>query len=112
MPRQLGELSPGTASSHSTHAVPVGTRLFFRANDGIHGTDLWVSDGTEAGTTLVKDLHPALGTANIWPMTGLRDRLLSQLRGGRRRQQRERCGMERLWSRRICAVRRGQGHDE
>jgi ELWxxDGT repeat protein len=76
VPQQLGELSPGTASSHPTHPVPVGTRLFFRANDGVHGTDLWVSDGTEAGTTLVKDLHPALGTANIWPMTGLQNRLL------------------------------------
>ena len=76
VPQQLGELSPGTAPSHPTHPVPVGTRLFFRANDGVHGTDSWVSDGTEAGTILVKDLNPSLGTANIWPMTGVQDRLL------------------------------------
>src|SRR5262249_4710026 len=33
--------------------------LFFRANDGIHGRELWTSDGTEEGTRLVKDINPS-----------------------------------------------------
>jgi ELWxxDGT repeat protein len=33
--------------------------LFFRADDGTTGRELWTSDGTAAGTTLVKDIHPA-----------------------------------------------------
>src|SRR5215210_1783227 len=37
----------------------VGKTLYFRANDGKHGVELWKSDGTNRGTTLVKDINPA-----------------------------------------------------
>jgi ELWxxDGT repeat protein len=42
--------------------------LFFADNDGYSGTELWKSDGTAAGTTLVKDINP--GSASSTP-TGL-----------------------------------------
>ena len=34
-----------------------GGALFFHANDGTTGVELWRSDGTEAGTTLVRDIR-------------------------------------------------------
>ncbi len=36
----------------------LGTTVFFLENDGIHGTELWKTDGTAAGTVLVKDICP------------------------------------------------------
>ncbi len=38
--------------------VNAGERVFFSANDGEHGRELWVSDGTTGGTRMVKDVRP------------------------------------------------------
>ena len=34
----------------------IGNTLYFTTNDGIHGSELWKSDGTTNGTMLVKDI--------------------------------------------------------
>ena len=36
----------------------MGTDVFFTADDGVHGRELWKTDGTTAGTVLVADLCP------------------------------------------------------
>jgi ELWxxDGT repeat protein len=38
----------------------VNGTLFFSAEDGVHGTELWQSDGIPDGTMLVKDIHPGI----------------------------------------------------
>ena len=50
----------GGASSFADNLVDVGGTLFFTARDTTDFTlrQLWTSDGTEAGTTLVKEFVP------------------------------------------------------
>ena len=47
----------GTESSNPASLTPVGQTLFFTADDGVHGRELWKTDGTFGGTSIVSDIH-------------------------------------------------------
>jgi ELWxxDGT repeat protein len=47
--------------------VEAGGRLFFDLDDGWHGREPWLSDGTPGGTRLLKDIYPGLeGSASTF----------------------------------------------
>jgi ELWxxDGT repeat protein len=58
----LGDLAPGAASSMpefpDAEFSSANGRVFFAGDDGVHGLEPWVTDGTPLGTTLVGDLQP------------------------------------------------------
>jgi ELWxxDGT repeat protein len=56
---------PGGDTSLPFNLTNVNGTLFFKADDGTHGRELWKSDGTTAGTVLVKDINP--GGADSYP---------------------------------------------
>jgi len=53
----------GGRSSYPDHFYIYCDKIYFSAIDGIHNEELWVSDGTSSGTTLLKDINPS-GNAN------------------------------------------------
>ena len=56
----IKDINPGLGESDPHTFIPFNGKVYFWANDIVHGDELWVSDGTTAGTTLVKDLYPGI----------------------------------------------------
>lgn len=47
----------------------LNNNLFFTATDGVHGPELWKSDGTVEGTVMVKDIAPGTDGSNVTSIT-------------------------------------------
>ena len=54
----LKDINTGEADSYPWFMGQTEDLLFFRATTSINGYELWVTDGTESGTNMVKDIDP------------------------------------------------------
>jgi ELWxxDGT repeat protein len=74
----LLDIYSGSNSSNATFGPILNGKMLFSANTPTAGTELWVTDGTAAGTTLVKDINP--GATGSFPryMTVLGDKVYFQ----------------------------------
>ena len=61
----IRDINSGTARSGPFGLTNVNGTLFFVADDGTNGYELWKSNGTSTGTVLVRDI--GLGTAGSFP---------------------------------------------
>jgi ELWxxDGT repeat protein len=74
----VSDILPGSASSVPAELTRVAGglfspgRVFFRAFEGTAGNELWKTDGTVAGTGLVKDIRPGLISSNPHTLTAVR----------------------------------------
>lgn len=56
--RSLGNINKVKGGKSAISYVQSGNKFFFSRTTDEYGSELWVTDGTAAGTTLVKDIEP------------------------------------------------------
>ena len=63
----LKDINAGAGGSSFFNFTSVNGTLYFRPDDGVHGDELWKTNGTEAGTVLVKDINPGIALIKAVP---------------------------------------------
>ena len=65
-PAMVKDIKPSFDDSSPLILYPAGGKLFFSASDAVNGAEPWVSDGTAAGTFMLRDIYPgATNSINV-----------------------------------------------
>jgi ELWxxDGT repeat protein len=73
--KDFGTTFPYDPGASSSFLVNVNGTVFFAAADPVNGWELWESDGTAAGTHIVKDINPGSGSSSPRSLTNVNGRL-------------------------------------
>lgn len=77
--RMVADIRRGPKGSKPVNLIEgidvIGDVVYFTARDGIHGRELWRSDGTAAGTRLVKDIRVGANDPNPYSLEHIGDTL-------------------------------------
>ncbi|HTN18402.1 MAG TPA: ELWxxDGT repeat protein [Chitinophagaceae bacterium] len=69
------DINPGDASAQPNFFRESGGKLFFNADDGVHGRELWIYDKSGGGPVLYKDIHSGTTGSNPKPLATYKDQL-------------------------------------
>src|SRR5207302_822757 len=70
----VADINPGAKGSlakYFTNITNFNGSLFFSANDGVHGFELWRSNGASAGTALLADINPGAPQSDLFNFTNM-----------------------------------------
>ena len=78
----LADVNAYTGSSAFTDSVEYRGLVYFAAPDGVHGYEPWRTDGTQAGTVLVKDINPGSSPSSFSRPLVVNDAMLFSANNG------------------------------
>ncbi|MFI5172828.1 MAG: hypothetical protein ACHQFW_10580, partial [Chitinophagales bacterium] len=61
----VADINPGAGNADPENIILNNELVFFRADNGANGKEWFITDGTAAGTQLIKDIFPGVASSAL-----------------------------------------------